>query len=200
MSNRLLRKLPFGRPYLLLRNTRYALINRKLILSDKNPVCLDVLVVSPGGSGSTELIKHIAKYFDCNSLHDKDGLKHLPAPPPPEIAKKILFVYRDFEEIRDSLKRRNSVHLQIKKLRSDGMFVGSKAYWSLEVLIEMQARAFAQESRVETLFIHFSELFESAEKISDFLGNREGFVENFPKRRGGGSRAKSTNRQADRAR
>lgn len=188
VSNRLLRKFPFGRPYLRLRNTRYALINRRLLLNEENPVCLDVLVVSPGGSGSTELIKHIAKYFDCNSLHDRDGLKHLPTPPAPEIAEKIIFVHRDFEGIRKSLKGRNSVRAQLRKLRPDGLPFGSKEYRSLEALVEMQARAFAQNSRVETLFIHFNELFESAQIIADFLGDTEGFVENFPKRRVGSHR------------
>jgi len=157
---------------------------RKSILGGNFSAPLDVLVVSPGASGSTELIGHISKFYTCNSSGDRDGLKHLPTPPPAGVAKKIIFLYRDFPVIKRSFKKRKLVHLQLMKLRPSGLSFASREYWNLKSLIDMQAKAFAQDSGFETLFINFSELFESAPKIADFLGGKDGFVETFPKRRG----------------
>jgi hypothetical protein len=54
---------------------------------------------------------------------------------------------------------------------------------SFEFLIRRQAISFENEPAVATLFVHYKDLFESGQQISEFLGHKEGFVETFPKRR-----------------
>ena len=168
-----------------LRGLRASLRNRKVNLVQNLPACLDVLVVGPGGSGSTELMKHISKYYVCNSPTDSDGLKHLPTPPSPKLAKKILFVYRDIEDIKASLSRRGIALFQLIKLWPPGISLRLADRISLEFLIRRQALSFESEPRVATLFVHYKDLFESGQQISKFLGNKEVevFVETFPRRR-----------------
>jgi hypothetical protein len=166
-----------------LRGLRATLKKRKLILDGKSPVRLEVLVVGPGGSGSTELIEHISKYYACNSSKDIDGLKHLPAPPLLDIADKILFVHSEVETIKSSLSRRGILLIQLIKLWPHGLRLKFRDRISLECLARLQATTFEKDSRFETLFVHYNDLFESGQRISEFLGNKDGFVETFPKRR-----------------
>lgn len=168
--------------------TTSALKNRRAIMDGGSATKLDVLVVGPGGSGSSELIRHISKFFECNSLSDRDGLKHLPYPPKNGLAKKIIFVYNDLTHVRQSLARREFTLLQVLKLRPPGSPFGNRNYWNLGFLVEMQERRFRPYSDIDTLFIHYNELFESAEVVSEFLGRTENFVETFPKRRVSASR------------
>ena len=156
---------------------------RQLILSGNLPVRLDVLVVGPGGSGSTELIEHISKYYFCNSPADSDGLKHLPTPPSLKVAEKILFVHSEVEDIKNSLSRRGTLLIQLVKLWPPGLPLKFKDRISLKYLAGLQATTFEKDSRFETLFVHYNDLFESGQRISEFLGNKDGFVETFPKRR-----------------
>ena len=165
------------------RGLRACLRNRKVSLGQNSPVCLDVLVVGPGGSGSTELMKHISRYYVCNSPTDSDGLKHLPTPPTPKLANKILFVYRDVEDIKRSLSRRGIALFQLMKLWPPGISLRFGDRISFEFLIRRQAISFENEPAVATLFVHYKDLFESGQQISEFLGHKEGFVETFPKRR-----------------
>jgi hypothetical protein len=153
------------------------------LLAPNSSLRLDVLVVGPGGSGSTALIAHISKYFSCNSLIDLDGLKHLPSPPPRKIAAKIIFVSGNFEDVRKSLSRRNRVLHQTIKLRPSGMPAWHKKAWDLKHLVELQAKKFIEGPVVDTLYIHYEELFESAEIIANFLGAQRSFLETFPRRR-----------------
>lgn len=41
----------------------------------------DLLIVSPGGVGTTFMLEFFGKHLRCNHPHDKDYLKHLPCPP-----------------------------------------------------------------------------------------------------------------------
>jgi len=165
-----------------IRGLRESLRNRKVNLGQNSPVFLDVLVVGPGGSGSTELMNHISKFHRCNSPTDSDGLKHLPSPPAHKLANKILLVHRDVEEIKSSLSRRGIALFQLIKLWPPGFSLRLSDRISLEFLIRRQVISFETESKVEILFVHYKDLFESGQRISEFLGNKEGFVETFPKR------------------
>jgi hypothetical protein len=173
----------FGRLPRQIRGLRASLRNRKVYLGQDLPVCLDVLVVGPGGSGSTELMEHISKYYVCNSPTDSDGLKHLPSPPSLKLANKILFVYRDFKDIKRSLSRRGIYLFQLVKLWPQGVSLKLGDRISLEFLIRRQVISFESDPGVATLFVHYKDLFESGQQISEFLGNKEGFVETFPRRR-----------------
>ena len=166
-----------------LRGLRASLTNRGLILDGELPVRFDVLVVGPGGSGSTELIEHISKYYICNSPTDSDGLKHLPAPPSLDLAKKVLFVHGEVQAIKSSLSRRGILLIQLIKLWPTGLTHKFRDRISLEYLARLQSNSFEKDSGFETLFIHYNELFESGQRISEFLGNKDGFVETFPIRR-----------------
>lgn len=176
------RSIPFFRIYSRLRATRLALANRKAIVDGTLKVKLDCLVVGPGGSGSTQLIQHISKFFVCNSAHDKDGLKHLPSPPPKEVAERIIFVAGNFSEIKRSLSRRGYLPFQLMKLKPYGSSFRQGSSWSLQYLVGLQEAKFSEEAVVDTLFVHYDELFESAQIISDFLGHKPGFIESFPQR------------------
>jgi hypothetical protein len=156
---------------------------RQEILSGNVPVRLEVLIVGAGGSGSTELIKHVSRYFRCNLPNDRDGLKHLPTPPPPALAEKIIFVVGGVKEMKKSLIRRGLLLFQVLKLRpysSTGKLGGS---FNFESLAELQRSKFSEFLETPVLFVDYNDLFESAQMISDFLGHRDGFVSTFPKRR-----------------
>ena len=165
-----------------LRGLRASLMKRKLILDGLVSVPLDVLIVGPGGSGSTEFIEHVSKYYVCNSPKDSDGLKHIPTLPSRKIAEKILFVHGDIDDIRSSLSRRGILLIQLIKLWPAGLPLKSRDRFSLESLIRLQSSSFESESGIETLFVHYNDLFESGERISRFLGHKDGFVETFPRR------------------
>jgi hypothetical protein len=159
-----------------------SMASRAQNLGGRNPLGLQVLIVGPGGSGSTTLIDHVSKYFICNDRNDLDGLKHLPSPPPSRLAQKIVFLHGEVQDVKKSLERRHLLHLQILKLRPKLGFWGLFKNWDFESLTRLQMKKFVEESQTETLFIRYDELFESAEKLSNFLGHKDGFVENFPKR------------------
>lgn len=42
---------------------------------------LETIICSPGGVGTTFLIKFIAQYKSVNNSKDRDGIKHLDRPP-----------------------------------------------------------------------------------------------------------------------
>lgn len=166
----------------MMASTKKSLAMRAEILSGRNPQKFEVLIVGPGGSGSTAFINHVSKYFICNDYRDLDGLKHLPSPPPSRLAQKIVFVHGEVQDVKKSLARRRLLHLQIMKLKPELGFWGFMKIRDFEFLVSLQMKKFVEESQTETLFIRYEELFESAEKISDFLGHKDGFVETFPKR------------------
>ena len=161
---------------------RKCLTRREKILSGKLPLRLEVLILGAGGSGSTTLIKHVSKYYRCNDPDDRDGLKHLPAPPPPDLAEKIIYVGGDFKDLKNSLRRRGLLLFQVLKLRpysSTWKLVGS---FNFENLAHLQRTKFSESLETPIFFVHYNDFFESAQAISDFLGHRDGFVSTFPMR------------------
>lgn len=41
---------------------------------------IEILIVSPGGSGTTILIESLAAHAACSDPGDRDALKHFPSP------------------------------------------------------------------------------------------------------------------------
>ena len=164
-------------------NLRKAITMRERILSGNLPLRLEVLIVGAGGSGSTELIKHVSKYFTCNLPNDKDGLKHLPTPPPPALAEKIIFVVGEVKDMKKSLRRRGFLPFQVLKLRPYSSTWKLGGSFNFETLAKLQRSKFSEFLETPVLFVDYNDLFESAQTISDFLGHRDGFVSTFPKRR-----------------
>ena len=161
---------------------RESLAQRGRVLSGKLPLRLEVLIVSAGGSGSTTLIKHVSKYYRCNDPSDRDGLKHLPAPPPPDLAEKIIYVGGDFRDIKISLGRRGLLLPQVLKLRPYSSTWKLVGLFDFENLARLQRTKFSESLETPVFFVHYNDLFESAQAISDFLGHRDGFVSTFPMR------------------
>lgn len=156
---------------------------REEILSGKLPLRLEVLIVGPGGSGSTTLMKHVSKYYECNDPSDEDGLKHLPAPPRPELAEKIIFVGGEVKDIKASIIRRGYLLHQVLKLRPYSSIWKLGGSFNFEFLVQLQRSKFSEFLETPVLFVDYNDLFESAQTISNFLGHRDGFVSTFPKRR-----------------
>lgn len=161
---------------------RKCLARREKILSGKLPLRLEVLILGAGGSGSTTLIKHASNYYRCNDPFDRDGLKHLPAPPPPDLAEKIIYVGGDFKDVKISLRRRGLLLMQVLKLRPYSSTWNLAGSFNFEHLAHLQRTKFSESLETPVFFVHYNDLFESAQAISDFLGHRDGFVSTFPMR------------------
>lgn len=128
--------------------------------------CYDVVVVSPGGVGTTELIRSLRQIIRCNEADDRDGLKHIPDPDLLPAKQRIIFVFDSPEKIVLSLRARKLLIPQRFKLQVS--VLGSSEYFlSLNELVVAQIGRF--QDRRRTLLIHYDNLFESKDQIADFL-------------------------------
>jgi len=82
------------------------------------PGDLELIIVSPGGVGTTFLIRHLSKFRKTNCPYDSDGLKHRVVPPKKlgELDVRVIFVDGQNEDIYYSLKRRCWLEMQSAKL------------------------------------------------------------------------------------
>ena len=102
---------------------------------------LDVVVISPGGVGSTLLIDQLAPHLRVNSRDDADHLKHLPRLPddfPPYL--KIIFIHGEIEDVVQSIRRRGWVARHGSKLASVRSVLAAG-----EAQIDALRRAIAQQ-------------------------------------------------------
>ena len=78
----------------------------------------EIVVVSGGGSGTTMLIRTLARFTTVNRDDDLDGLKHRPRPPKlkSKAPKKIIFIRASPEQQVRSLNRRGTLRFQALKL------------------------------------------------------------------------------------
>jgi hypothetical protein len=79
--------------------------------------------------------------------------------------------------------RRGLLLFQVLKLRPYSSTWKIGGSFNFEHLARLQRSKFSEFLETPVLFIHYNDLFASAQTISDFLGHREGFVSTFPKRR-----------------
>lgn len=146
-----------------------------------------IIVVSPGGVGTTFVIKHIARFAKVNDPYDRDDLKHLPSPPyVVEPEPKVLFISGDPNRSMQSIIRRGWFQIQAAKLGGvlsvllpDSTFT-RRAY--LQCLKRQQHKWAGYRGRI--LFVDFEDLWERATEIQEFLGMPKDFADTFPERRG----------------
>ena len=148
---------------------------------------LDVLVVSPGGVGTTALIDHCKNYLTINDRDNLDGLKHK-IKPFKNFKKELKVIYIDGDslDIYYSLKRRDYFQTQLLNFESllgviSSRLVGVKKF---EKLLKLHKQNWCNMTHENILFLNYENLFESSKKINSFLNIQEShFVETFPKRK-----------------
>lgn len=146
----------------------------------------NVILVSTGGVGSTNVLKFLQSFVEANAPHDEDELKHLPCPP--KQFDKIIYVSGDVDLAAASVVRRGFSSSQIAKLGGTiSLFVGpAQRAASLRRLMRRQASRFMSLSRqlpTQILIVDYEQLWDSAERIAKFLDIRDpGFILDFPKK------------------
>lgn len=143
---------------------------------------LDVLVVSPGGVGTTFLINHLARFAKTNDNADADYLKHLPAPP--RGAPRTIFIRGDEESIYASIKRRRWVGRQGAKLGSLlCVYLRGRAQKAAFIDAVRAQEARWRRSKTNVLFVHYDDIWRRAEEIMIFAGVTDPrFLSEFPQR------------------
>jgi hypothetical protein len=140
---------------------------------------LDVWIVSPGGSGSTDLMLYLNKFFKTNSPKDQDLLKHKSSIPQClDKNVKILFVYRDKEEIYDSLVRRNILRKQNYKLGAIMPFKSYKLFSKLYDKQNLNFFNFIHKNKI--LYLKYPDFYNDKTKIVKFLGLANSYIDSFP--------------------
>lgn len=133
------------------------------------------------------LMHHCARFAEINCPEDTDDLKHIPNLP---ICvgddRKVLFVYGDTDAIVNSLKRRKFINAHCRKLGSvlGVLAEGKFKYWLISNAINRQKHYFLNQTRIQSLSIHYDDLWDKIEEIADFFEiTDERFVTEFPPRR-----------------
>jgi hypothetical protein len=148
---------------------------------------LDVVVISPGGVGSTLLIDQLAPHLRVNSRDDADHLKHLPRLPddfPPDL--KIIFIHGEIEDVVQSIRRRGWVARHGSKLASvrSVLAAGEAQIDALRRAIAQQIAWFSGSDRRGILKVRYEELWDRLDEISAFLGiDADAFRGAFPPQR-----------------
>lgn len=153
-------------------------------------VPIDLLIVSPGGVGTTFLSEYIARYVSLNKSSDGDTLKHMPRPPEwlkPDRSMRVIFVDGADEEIYDSIARRGWVNVQGAKLGSlCAIFTrGSIQKSAFLGSVHRQRRAWQTwgDCGGRLLVVEYDRLWDEIDQIGDFVGApRETFKHYFPDR------------------
>ena len=140
---------------------------------------LDVWIVSPGGSGSTDLILYLNQILKTNDPKDGDLLKHKTSIPRYlDKNVKILFIYRDKEDIYDSLVRRNILRKQNYKL---GAIVPFKSFKLFSKLYDKQkVNFFNFNHKNKILYLKYPDFYNDKTKIVQFLGLSNFYIDSFP--------------------
>jgi hypothetical protein len=155
--------------------------------SPQSPVSqFSFLVISPGGAGTTMLLKHLSRFASVQSPHDRDGWKHLPQVPS---GIKVLFLYSEPLASARSLRRRGMLFSQSAKLGCvvcaflPSILVEKLIQRTMRAQIERYLHAEMKEPG-RILCIPYEQLWQRVVDISDFLGlEAKGFVEDFPVRK-----------------
>lgn len=148
---------------------------------------LDVLVVSPGGVGTTVLIDHISNFKKINDRDNADGLKHKFKPYNGKVdALKIIYIFGNYKSIYKSLKRREYFQTQMLHFESILGTLSSKLI-SLNYFKKLaiaHKKNWMEAGNIEILFIDYEDLFESKMEIKKFLNiSEKDFLVNFPIRK-----------------
>ena len=159
--------------------------------------CIELLVVGPGGSGQSYLMKYLNEQgIKTNNFRDKDGFKHTHSPnkiPNSLINKPIIYIYRDSLDIINSHYRRNWSKTQITKISGNTRLVNHNSINTIEKyykLVEKNSIDYFQVydhfikwyyisklKNLNIMFIHFDEILKN-NKLKKFLQSN-GFVMSF---------------------
>ncbi len=147
-----------------------------------------VLVISPGGVGTTFLMHHIRRFKSTNHFGDDDHLKHLPRPPRafPGNAVAVLFVSGDAGEISKSLERRGYLDHHCCKLGCvAGLLAkGDAKHRHFARAVDAQKRSWSEAGLPHLLFVDYDEIWSRKEEIAAFLEIEDpAFVDEFPERK-----------------
>jgi len=141
---------------------------------------LDVWIVSPGGSGSTDLILYLNQILKTNDPKDRDLIKHKNSIPRSlDNNVKILFIYRDKKDVYDSLVRRGILRKQHYKLGAIKPFKNFKSFSKLYDKQKINFLNFNHKNRI--LYLKYPDFYNEKIKIIEFLGLPNSFIDSFPK-------------------
>jgi hypothetical protein len=165
----------------------YALRRRFGYVRAPNAI-LDVWVVSPGGVGTTALMKHVSQFKRINAPDDSDSLKHLPRPL--RLANegdiRFLFISGPEDEIYNSLKRRGWLEDQAANLGAPlaVLLRGRMQKWALLRAVRRQRHAWEREAPKHMLSLDYRDLFEAGPTLAEYFGIADrAFVADYPQRK-----------------
>ncbi len=148
----------------------------------------EVWVVSPGGVGTTTMMRHIARFRRTNAPDDSDQLKHLPRPPrlPRDGGARFLFITGPEDDIYASLARRGWIEDQAANLGAPLAVLsrGRLQRFFFIRAIRRQLRTWKARAPFDVLYLDYSEVFEAGPRIAAFLGITDAaFVARYPRRK-----------------
>ena len=151
---------------------------------------LDVMVISPGGAGTTMLLSELRNVSAVNCISDTDFLKHLPYD---RVLcnrllekTKVIFLYDDPKRVQLSIERRGWLRIQGSKLGSVLCVLLPEGYQKsiFQKAVERQINGFTSHAHPNLLITNFDTLWGDLDKISLFCDiQNTDFSANFPDRR-----------------
>lgn len=170
-----------------LRNAWFALRRIFALRSTLQNTGVPNLVISPGGVGTTFLMRHLSGYIGLNDDYDEDRLKHIPYVPVDFLAtKKILFITGSDDAIYSSIQRRGWVSIQGAKLGSllVPLSAGKLQERAFRAAVRRQIARFRTYPPDRVLIVNYDDIWDNKETIQTFFGiESQQFVTEFPKRR-----------------
>lgn len=145
----------------------------------------ELIVVSGGGNGTTQLIRHLSQYRETNAAGDGDGLKHSLEPPHRALraGSRVIFIRGEISRQISSLERRGTLRFQAFKL--DGIRTilckASGLKPRLTYLIARQSDLFLALRNQNVLILEYPDYFHDPERIAKWAGiDDPQFVTDFP--------------------
>lgn len=162
---------------------------KRYLFSVPVPADLNVIVVSPGGVGTSFFLEHVARFKQTNCLKDHDGLKHAPfprLPGRPNAFQRFVYITGPESLVFASIDRRGFVRQQGAKLGSVGAAVlsGPAQQRAFETSVRRQKKAWTRPSDERFLIMNYDELWDRVEDVAGFLDITDPeFVAEFPKQK-----------------
>lgn len=153
------------------------------------PDDIEVLIVSPGGVGTTFFIEYIMKFKRTNDPYDRDRLKHLCRPPNSILQLgdcRVIMITGDEEDIYASLKRRGWDRIQSARLGSPVGVIGPAelAKNAFKKAVKNQAESWGNAGLNLYLVVRYEDLWDKVDEVARFLEIEDpSFAKNFPERK-----------------
>ena len=164
----------------------YVLRNYMLYIAPKS-FWPPVLIVSPGGVGTTMLIKHVRKFKIVNSFDDSDGLKHLGRIYSKNGPQKVVFISGGVKESFDSLSRRGWLDVNYRKITGQLMPNDKEARfdaWSKAVKSQISYfHLYNLKNQCSVYFVDYDNIWNEIKEIQNFLDiSSDEFASSLPAR------------------